>query len=131
MFALETLLKLVLLAVRRHQVPMLIGWVHTSNICAPKSTLTTLGQWFWYVFYREADANASVLETEKNHSKTKMYYLSPTNDGYRFEWVRANSALCNVEMTKLLKTDPKFMCMYRINPQDTTAMMTAFKAKGK
>jgi hypothetical protein len=98
------------MAVRRHQVPMLIGWVHTSNICAPKSTLTTLaglGQWFWYVLIigKRMHANAAVLETETNHSKTKMYYLSPTNDGYRFEWMRANSALCNVEMTKLLKTE--------------------------
>ena len=50
-------------------------------------------------------ANAAVLETEKNHIKTKVHYLSPTNGGHRFEWVRANSALCNVEMTKLLKTE--------------------------
>jgi hypothetical protein len=37
-----------------------------------------------------------------------------------------SSALCNVEMTKLLKSDPKFMSMYRINPQDANAMMEAF-----
>ena len=42
-------------------------------------------------------------------------------------WMRANSALCNVEMTRLLKSDPKFMGMYRINPEDAKAMMQAFK----
>jgi hypothetical protein len=68
-----------------------------------------------------------LFAVEKNHSKTKMYHLSPTNDGYRFEWVRANSALCNVEMTRLLKSDPKFMGMHRINPEDAKAMMQAFK----
>ena len=38
--------------------------------------------------------------------------------------------LCaTVEMTKLLKTDPKFMGMYRINTQDDKAMMKAFKGE--
>ena len=77
-------------------------------------------------FYRGVDANGTLLAVEKNHSKTKLYHLSPTNDGFRCEWMRANSALCNVKMTKLLKSDPKFMSMYRISPQDANAMMEAF-----
>ena len=53
-------------------------------------------------FYREAAANGELLPIEKNsHPKTKMYHLPLTNDGYKFEWVQANSALCNAQMTKM------------------------------
>ena len=79
-------------------------------------------------FYREASANADLLPIERdNQPRTKMYHLSLTNGGYRFEWMRAKSALCNVQLTKLQRSDPKYARMYRINAQDEQTMLHALK----
>ena len=60
-------------------------------------------------FYRGAAANGGLLPIEKNSQpKTKMYHLPLTNDGCKFEWVQAKSALCNVQMTKMQRLDPRY-----------------------
>ena len=39
------------------------------------------------------------------------------------EWMQANSALCNAQMTKMQRLDPKYARMFRINGQDEVAML--------
>jgi hypothetical protein len=93
MFALGTLLKQVSLAALpdpRH-MRLLIGWERVYiqhlrtkvHIDVPTSVVLVR-------FYRGVDADGTRLAVEKNHNKTKLYHLSPTNDGFRFEWKRAN-----------------------------------------
>ena len=59
--------------------------------------------------------------------KTAMYNWDLQNDGFRFEWMQARQALCNVQLKRLNLLDPKFSNMFKLKPVDLKAMLKAFK----
>ena len=85
-------------------------------------------------WYREANSNGGLLAVEQNHKSAKMYKWDLRNDGYQFEWITARAAMCNVQMTKMNRGDPRFINMFSLADHDKKAMFDAFtewKAKEK
>ena len=61
-------------------------------------------------FYREAAANGELLPVLRRTANQKQKYIicPMTNDGCKFEWVQTKSALCNAQMTKMQRLDPRY-----------------------
>ena len=61
------------------------------------------------------------------HDITWAYKRQLTNDGYRFEWILARQALCNVHMSHVKRVEPQFINMYTMRPIDERTMLKAFR----
>ena len=68
------------------------------------------------------------MNHHKSKPKTAYYKWCLDNDGWRFDWVQARQALCNVELTRVKRLEVEFMNMRVMKGVDEKTMLIAFAA---